>query len=451
MPCRLSALPLLRTLGLALFALIPAVRASDGDLDPSWGGDGISSAFTFSLPRASGVAPDQQVYFTGNMTLPDDSEFDWWRSDNEGSGAWYGCNHALPLLDNFDIREVLFDSSDRLLFAGTMTVFGTETVERAFVARFETFSGGESCTLDSAFSGAGWEYFDDAPYCDTEDCRLIDIEESGDATTRYIALLESVQNTLLSNYYLVGLTASGNLDSNFGNGGYAPVTAPNLGVLSGGGAELVVDPANRPIVLHSFYDPNANFDLDIGLTRFLSGGALDSSFENAGTYFGAAADDEDSVARALAIGGDGRIGMGWFTTPGNHSIVRVFRNSSGSSVGSQLANRDLRALAFDGLGRLLTAADIVGSDGMEIGRRNVVFSSATGQDITFGVNGFRFVDLDAGGGNSETPVDIEAPGGRPLILVEADQNSGGKQAFLIRLENSLVFADGFEWGSTKFW
>jgi hypothetical protein len=221
------------------------LSAGDGDLDPTWGGDGISFGLANTVPRASGVAPDQQLYLTGRTTLPDDSEFEWWRTENSGNG-WFGCNHGLPLLDNFDIREMLFDSSDRLLFAGTMTVFGTESVERAFVARFQTFAGGESCTLDTTFSGTGWEYFDDAPYCDTEDCRLIDIEESGDPTTRYVALLESVQNALLSDYYLLGLTASGNLDPNFGIGGIAPVTAPNLGVLSGGGAELVVDAANRP-------------------------------------------------------------------------------------------------------------------------------------------------------------------------------------------------------------
>ena len=436
---------------LAGWAPFTPASAADGDLDPSWGVGGISFGFGNNVPRASGVAPDQEIYFTGRTTLPDDSEFEWWRTGNSGGGQWYGCSSALPLLDNFDIREVLFDSADRLLYAGTMTVFGTETVERAFVARFTSFATGDSCTLDTAFSGAGWEYFDDAPYCDTEDCRLIDIEESGDATTRYVALLESVQNALLSNYYLVGLAASGSLDPNFGTGGYSQVTAGNLGLQAGDAAELVVDSANRPHVLHSFYDPNASFDIDVALTRFQSDGDLDVAFENAGSYFVTGQDDVDTLVRAMAIGNDGRIGMGWFTLPGNNSTVRVFRNISATSVASQLANRELRAVAFDGLGRILTAADIVGSDGIELGRRNVVFSSATGQDLTFGVSGFRFVDIDGGGANGEAPVDIETPGGQPMILVEADQAVSGSQAYLVRLENSLVFADGFEWGSTKFW
>ena len=297
--------------------------AGDGDLDPSWGGDGISFGFGNSVPRASGVAPDQRLYFTGRTTLPDDSEFEWWRTGNSGNGQWWGCSHGLPLLDNFDIREVLFDSADRLLYAGTMTVFGTETVERAFVARFTSFTTGESCTLDTTFSGAGWELFDDAPYCDTEDCRLIDIEESGDATTRYVALLEAVQNALLSNYYLVGLTAAGNLDPNFGSGGFAPVTAPNLGLLLGGGAELIVDAADRPSVLFSHFDPEGSFDVDTCLTRFQSDGDVDTTFMNAGTYFLSTQASEDTYPRALAIGNDGRIARRLF-----HLRLQPLHNSS---------------------------------------------------------------------------------------------------------------------------
>ena len=58
-------------------------------------------------------------------------------------------------------------------------------------------------------------------------------------------------NALRSDYYLVGLTAAGNLDANFSTDGFSPVTGPGLGLLAGGGAQLVVDRANRIYVLHS--------------------------------------------------------------------------------------------------------------------------------------------------------------------------------------------------------
>jgi hypothetical protein len=428
------------------------LSAGDGDLDPSWGRGGISAGFANSIPRAAGVAPDQQLYFTGSMTLPDDSEFDWWRTDNEGDGQWYGCTWGLPLLDDFDIREVLFDSSGRLLFVGTTTVFGTETVERAFVARFQSFDGGESCALDTAFSGAGWEYFDDAPYCDTEGCRLIDIEETADTTTRYIALLESVQNALLSNYYLVGLTASGALDPNFNGGSFLPVTATDGAALHGDAAHLAVDRGNRPYVLYSFYDPNGNFDLDVALNRYLqTGDSLDGTFAIGGRMLIDAADAENTFAQALAIGGDGRLGYGLWCED-NFSKVRVFNATMAVSGGEFLDQRKVGALAFDGLGRLLVASDRTSGDGLEIGRWIPQFAPVSLEpDDDFGVGGLRFVDIDGGGGNTEAPVDIEMPGGQPMILVEADQSASMKQAFLVRLENALVFADGFEWGSTKFW
>lgn len=432
----------------AFAALLPAF-ADDGDLDPTWGGDGISADFGNSVPRTSAVAPDQQIYLTGQMTLPDLDELEWWLSDPFGAGQWDGCSNFIPFLDNFDLREAFYDSADRPLFAGTVTVFGTETVERAFVARKNAYP---DCSLDSSFSGAGWEYFDDAPYCDTEDCRLIDIEETGDPTTRYVALLESVQNALLSKYFLIGLTAAGAPDPNFNGGNFLPVTATDGAAMHGDAAHLAVDRTNRPYVLYSFYDPDGNFDLDVALNRYLQTGAgLDGTFGTGGRQLIDAADAENTFARALAIGGDGRLGYGLWCED-NFSKVRVFDAAMAVSGGEFLDQRKIGALAFDGLGRLLVASDLTSGDGMEIGRLIPQFGPvALDPDADFGVAGVRFVDIDGGGANGERPVDIETPGGRPMILVDADQAVSGSQAYLVRLENSLIFADGFEWGSTKFW
>ena len=442
--------PILAILLVALLGPWHPLPAGDGDLDPSWGGDGISASFGSSVPRASGVAPDQRLYFTGNTTLPDDSEFEWWRDGNSGGGSWEGCSWGLALLDNFDIREVLFDSADRLLYAGTMTVFGTETVARAFVARFETFDGGDSCNLDDTFSGAGWAYFDDAPYCDTEDCRLLDIEESRDVTTKYIALLERVTGVVTADYFLIGLTGAGALDANFGIDGLAYVPAPEF-ALTGGGADLVVDSQNRAYVHLSFYDPDASGDLDTVLARFASDGDLDPTFPGGGLMLIDTGDALDSVSGALAIGSDGRVGVAALRLDGDSSFVRVFDPTFALSAQTTVSSADVGALAFDGLGRLLYGWDSAVGDGAGLGRLLVEFGVGLNSDDTFGQGGSRFFDIDGGGANGESPVDIETPGGQPMILVEADQASSGSQAYLVRLENSLVFADGFEWGSTKFW
>ena len=449
-PTRLRLAPRSALLLAAALFTAATLSAGDGDLDPAWGGDGISSSFGNSVPRASGVAPDQQLYFTGNTTLPDDSEFEWYRTDNSGGGQWSGESNAIPFLDNFDILEVLFDSSDRLLFAGTTTVFGTETVQRAFVARFESFTDGESGTLDTAFSGAGWAIFDDAPYCDTEDCRLIDIEESRDATTKYIALLERVTGVVTADYFLVGLTAAGALDTNFGIDGLAYVPAPEF-ALTGGGADLVVDSQNRAYVHLSFFDPAASGDLDTVLARFASDGDLDPTFPGGGLLLIDTGDALDSVSGALAIGSDERVGVAALRLDGDNSFVRVFDPTFTLSAQTTVSPAHVGALAFDGLGRLLYGWDSAVGDGAGLGRLLVQFGVGLDSDDTFGQGGSRFFDIDAGSANGETPLDIEFPAGRPLLLVEADQAGSGKQTNLVRFENALVFADGFEWGSTKFW
>ncbi len=437
----------MRTLGLLFAAALTAsapLSAADGALDLTWGGDGVSDGYPSSQPWAGAVDDMQRYLLTGDLGLPDRSEIETLTNINEGGGIWEGCINGVAFLDNFVMRQAIFDSANRLVLAGVTTVFGTETTERAFIARF---TAADPCIFDTTFSGAGWEYFDLPSFCDTEDCRLVDLAESDDPTTRYVALLESVVNALRSDYYLVGLTAAGNLDANFSTDGFAPVTAPNLGLLAGGGARLVVDPANRIYVLHSYYDPVAALDLDAGLTRFQSNGALDTTFADSGSFL-INADNEDTLPRALVIGPDGRIGFAVYGLTASSSILGALQVATLGGAFFEVAGRDIRALAFDGLGRLLYTYDLPTSDGMGVERLLVTFGSGMSADPAFTP---LVLDIDDGGNTAERPVDIATPAGRPMILVDVDQVGGGNRATLVRLENSLVFADGFEWGSTKFW
>ncbi len=427
----------------ALLAAAP-LAAGDGDLDPGWGTGGISLAYADAVAFAGAVSGDQTMVGSGVSFTPADNKLDWFWTEEEGDG-WVHCLSGFLFVDNLDMRDILFDGSGRPLFVGQATVTGTESVKRAFIARFTGFPG---CTLDSTFAGSGWQILDDAPQCDTEDCRLIDIEESADATTRYVALLESVQNALISEYFLVGLTGSGNLDPNFGSGGYAPVTAANLGVLASDGAELVIDAANRTYVLHSFFDPDASFDLDTGLTRFQSDGDLDPTFASSGTRFLHSVDNQDTLPRALAIGNDGRLALAHYNVTIEEATLFALRPSTGQALSTTQSPREPKALAFDGLGRLLYAYDFPAQDGLGVARYLTNFGTGFPGDSTFDS---LFLDIDEGSTHGEIPVDIDTVAGRPTILIDSDQDGGGRQAFLVRLQNDLIFADGFEWGSTKFW
>ena len=438
----------MRTFGLLFAAALTAaapLHATDGALDLTWGGDGVSDGAYNSQPWAGAVDDRQRYWLTGDIGTLDRTEIETRTNINEGGGFWEGCINGVAFLDNFVLRQAIFDSANRLLLAGVTTVFGTETTERAFIARF---TAADPCIFDTTFSGAGWEYFDLPSFCDTEDCRLVDLAESAVPTTRYVALLESVVNALRSNYYLVGLTAAGNLDPNFSTDGFAPVTGPGLGLLAGGGAKLVVDAANRIYVLHSFYDPVVALDLDTAFTRFQSNGALDTTFGDSGSNVIASSDSEDTLPRAFAIGPDGRMALAYYNLTTSSSMLAALQVATGSGIGLPEAGRDVKALAFDGLGRLLYTYDLPSGDGMGAERHLVNFGSGMPADPAFTP---LVLDIDDGGNTAERPVDIATPAGRPMILVDVDQIGGGNRATLVRLENSLVFADGFEWGSTKFW
>lgn len=436
-----QALPAVLVLGLATGAL----QAADGTLDPTWGGDGVSQGYPSSVPWAGAVDDRQRYWLTGDVGLPDRTEIETVTDLNNGGGFWEGCINGVAFLDNFVLRQAIFDSSNRLLLAGVTTAFGTETTERALIARF---TAADPCTFDTTFSGAGWEIFDAPAFCDTEDCRLVDLAESDDPTTRYVALLESVVNGLRSDYYLVGLTAAGNLDLSFNIDGFAQVTGPGLGLLAGGGARLVVDPANRIYVLHSYFDPVVALDLDTALTRFHPHGALDTTFGDSGSSILSSLDSEDTLPRAFTIGNDGRMALAYYNLTTSSSFVAAIQVATGSSILFPAAEREFKALAFDGLGRLLYTYDLLSGDGMGVKRHLVNFGSGMPADPAFTP---LVLDIDDGGNTAERPVAIATPAGRPMILVDVDQIGGGHRATLVRLENSLIFADGFEWGSTKFW
>ena len=147
-----SALTLVAAFLLCL-AAAPVV-ATDGVLDPTWGGDGVSDGYPNSRPWAGAVDDRQRYLLTGDIGTLDRTEIETVTNITDGGGIWEGCINGVAFLDNFVLRQAIFDSANRLLLAGVTTVFGTETVERAFIARF---TAADPCTFDTTFSGAGWE------------------------------------------------------------------------------------------------------------------------------------------------------------------------------------------------------------------------------------------------------------------------------------------------------
>jgi uncharacterized delta-60 repeat protein len=96
---------------------------------------------------------------------------------------------------------------------------------------------------------------------------------------------------------LARLTSSGNLDTSFGNGGYAVTSTPTQG-------DAIALAPNRDLMVAGLY--NTGTAQDFGLAAFLPGGTLDSTFGTGG-FTSADFSGGQSTPRAVAIQSDGKI------------------------------------------------------------------------------------------------------------------------------------------------
>lgn len=428
-----------------------SVRAGDGDLDQSWGFGGIGNGYDGFTALAGTASGAGFMLLTG--VLPSDPhELIHAYPDPPGTGGHIRCRSSwIPGGLRYEGRAMLEDRDGRLLVAGAVGMGGSITTDRAFVVRFPV----NFCTpLDPGFHGQGWQRFDETTFCDTESCRIVGMAEKAGGTTRYVLLLERTVNFLRADYYLVGLDEDGDLDTTFGNLGYRQVTATNFGNTVIAPTSLVVDELDRIYVLHSHSDVDDVLDIDVGLTRFSSGGIRDTTYGSLGTRFLAADDNLNEFSSALAIGPDGRIAASW-REQGVNQIGRIAVYSRGGgpsgAVEDYYPKSELAALQFDGLGRLLITIDRSDFDGYTLKRLLPMFGVGLLFDPDFGEDGAVYVDVDAGGGDGEVPVALALEAGRICVLVDADHGLGERTAVQVRHHVSLVFADGFEWGSTKFW
>jgi hypothetical protein len=446
--------------GLSLF-LAAAARAADGDLDATWGVGGIGAGLTnFRVTTATETGTGAAAFLGANLGDPADMTAFW--GEEPGTGQWVGCcgwDFDVPFLERFEGRALIVDRDGRALFAGAIGVFGSETVDRAFVGRSTAAANGSPFgPFDDSFASVGWAFFDDASFCDTESCRFVDIAETVAGSPRYVLLLERTVGGISADYYLVGLEADGDLDTSFGASGYRKVAAGNIGQTIVAAAQLEVDTAGRSYVLHAFVDPDDAGDYDSGLTRFDAGGDLDPTWGDAGTYLvdGIDAPPIAAVPGALAIGPAGEIVLGWnrLTAP-LMGIVRVFESGAAgaATIATGLSASEIRAIAVDGLGRIVVARD-TGSDGFRVDRFFALFPGGVVGDNGFGTTGSRFVDVDHPGGNGdERVVALVVEGGDYYVFADADGSVAEDEHVVVpvRLVGSLLFADGFESQSDRFW
>lgn len=427
----------------------PAHAQIDGEPDPSFSGDGILSngnePFGQWEPRALAVMPNQEVVVVGDLAST--AGMDHLRVSVNGN-AITECEAGILLLAELEGLAVLVDRAGRLVVGGRSTFSGAPDQDRGLIGRF---TSANPCTFDSSWSDNGWQILDGESFCDTEECAVVDLAESPTAGARLYALLASRVNSLVARLFVVGFRANGDVDTSFGDGGYAEVATTELGTLSSTGAQLVVDGGGRPLVLASRYDPDIVLDADPFLIRFTDGGDLDMTFGDDGVEVVDDISGIDGFPAGLVLGSDGALVFGINLDSGNGTgRASVMRPDGSPPLNALFPNRRIAGVAVQGDGKPLVLLDDVTDDGMEMARLLVGTAGVLDPDPTFGSAGSVALDVDLGGADWDQPVAMVLSTGRPWLVGRAAGDSGAGM-FAMRLRNRFVFADGFEIGTTSFW
>lgn len=430
----------------------------DGSPDTSFSGNGVLSWTDGGSVVVWDVATKSTgAYAVGHITLAGEEAALHFKGFNHGGGALdQGCAQASDTLFTLATSSVghagMIDSSGNLVVGGYAAFLGTESTPRVLVTRFDL--SGPGCNLDDSFSSNGWAIFDDETWCDTEECRVIDLVEIRPETgavlaPRIVALVLSRVGVSAYRLFLLGLTASGAIDGGFDGNGWAEVTAAGIGTLRQH-ASLAVDGIGRLYVLGDRTDPDAAGDYDSVLFRYHSDGSPDVSFGAGGTVILTAGPDSlDLEPAGVAISADG-FAVSLIRRSIDQLLVHAFRTATPASTAIR-SQRFVAAVAAQGNGRIVTAGEPAGgSDGFELRRLTLGSDGALLDDADFGAGGVGSFDLDLGGSNTEETGAVAIWNGRPLVAGTAD-TATGTGGFLLRTNNAFVFADGFEQGTAAYW
>ncbi|MEO8196972.1 MAG: hypothetical protein ABI689_09645 [Thermoanaerobaculia bacterium] len=406
------------------------------------------------------VPGDRELFLVGTRGA-NENHLAWRAFDTGGSEiAGLSCELPTSLIFPFGVesRGLAADLSDsgQLLVAGAVTFLGSEATERAFIARFNRQAGG--CTLDGEFASAGLAFFDDLSFCDTESCAVLGLAQIRRATlavtdTRMILLIRSQVTFSKGRLFLLGLTAEGAIDNGFDGNGVLEIVANGTDGFSGE-AHLALDARGRIYVLAAPFKESDPTDSDLYLFRYLPGGGLDGAFSGDGVLPIVQSNATDSTADDLHIASDGKVLASAGILGGTSSFVRTI-DPAGAS-GSTLVLPLLPAqIAGQGNGLMVTSSEFLPSDPSD-GLRTRRQSFATSDfplDPSWGSGGIadHDFDYDPGDVESDRPDHLELWSGRPVIVGISPSSSPAQVTYILRLENSYIFADGFEQGRATLW
>lgn len=455
-------------LGLPVLALLPLLlagpgRAADGDLDPGFNAGAplvYSESAAMSFTKAI-LAPDGAAVVFGSYSDAGGSALHWRRISDAGAGPL--CAHAFSGASALVPGGATFDSDGRLLLALSLELDGEP--DRRLIAMRVAYP---SCALDASFGFGGFALPPLAlagfanPYA------------AGVVTVRWftmpplaierIFLLFRMSGSGGVTSFLYRLRPDGSPDPVFGGGdGISIAGSEQIG------RALARTFDGRLLVGGSTSD--AFFDGDFYVQRFDHDGVLDASFGDAGLAqiqpLPGISSDESLFD--MAIAGDGRIvlvGSSDGFPPAAESGLVVVLDVAGEldasvsgdgvvpfAVASSVWTRG-RGVAVQTDGKIVVAGSF--EDPSEPGDDEgfvLRFDRSGTLDASFAVGGVRSFAFDAiaGGEDGASSVLVRADG-RLWSVGWSEQGSNNHyQPWVARLTNALLFADGFERGSTGAW
>ena len=288
------------------------------------------------------------------------------------------------------VNDGKFFADGSSVFVGSCLHCPTADVRRTFVARFLA-----SGAPDTGFSGDGWIALSAG----------LESDNSGSAVTvdaqGRIVVACRVAGFLFSEAYVARLTASGSFDGSFG-GGDGMTDSHIVGSLPRV-TDVTTDPSSGRIAVA--YRLSAAYPLEGAVEVLTAAGLEDNTFS-----------------------GDGHIDLDL---------------EEGSSVDS---------VAFQSDGKLLAVGNI-DANGVQTGGFFLARMTKSGAlDASFDGNGVKRVEFDAADDVDDGAQVVTTWSGRLVAAGYAGAGGGDPQAFaILRTENTGIFADGFESGSTAGW
>lgn len=410
----------------------------DGSLDPTFGNGGRVTTAVGSnedVINAIALQPDGKIVVAGSYFNGIGGDFSIARYNPDGSVDDNFGTLGFMYVDywKFDeARAIALQPDGRIVIAGRIS---DGLIDRFALVRLTALGA-----LDTSFNTDGFMFFE-FPGFNPQHARAIAIQPDGK-----IIIAGGVFSGLSGRFALARVTPSGLLDTGFGTAGLVTTSF----MLSAEARGLVIQPDGKIIAAGYSYDTTIQ-TFDIALARYLTNGALDTSFSNDGKvmtdlngYFDA--------AYSVALMPDGRIIAAGISDNGFHTDFSVARYTTNGSPDTTFDNdgtiqTDLpfhrndagNGMALQPDGRLVVAG--YGDNGADNDFALVRYNTDGSLDNAFDLDGIMITDFTAL--EVAHAVTVQS-NGRIVVAGEAQGDFA-----ICRYRTNGLLDDGFSYGDGK--